>query len=526
MDGDKGTMKVNSRTSESPSEGMGTAQQEAPQRLSFGKKLLYHLWDSDQHLKSPQERALVRKLDFGILICATLGWWMKYIDQANLTNAYVSGMKQDLNIQGNEYTYMQMCYTISFALMQIPSNIIGLKVRPRVCIVICELGWTIFTFAQAAAQTSEQMYAFRFMVGFFESAFSPIIIFLLGSWYTRPELAKRIAIWHITGFFGTATSGFLQAGIYQSLNGHLGLAGWRWLYIVCGCMSLPVAISVWWLLPDYPHNTTAWYITEADKTLALERAARSGKAEITGIIDFKLLKRMLGNWRWWVLCIMYIFYGNSCQANSYFAIYLQSAGYSVTQRNVIPACANIVTMITDFAWGFMSDMTGNRPAWIVGPLLCTTLIGSSILTAWPAADVARVVGFFFVSGGYVTAVVWTWANEINNGNAEERALTISSMNGLFYATNSFLPILIFPQTTAPNYPRGFPSIVAFTVLAVIFVLLADFLHKRQLKQEAEAAGGSIPAELSVRDSEDAKEREIENKLVGAIEPVRNSSTII
>lgn len=45
-----------------------------PQKLSFGKKILYHLWDSDQHLKSAHERALVRKLDFGILLCATLGW--------------------------------------------------------------------------------------------------------------------------------------------------------------------------------------------------------------------------------------------------------------------------------------------------------------------------------------------------------------------------------------------------------------------------------------------------------------------
>lgn len=50
-------------------------------------KFVSHIWDSDIHLKSPQERALVRKLDFGILICATLGWWIKYVDQSNLTNA-------------------------------------------------------------------------------------------------------------------------------------------------------------------------------------------------------------------------------------------------------------------------------------------------------------------------------------------------------------------------------------------------------------------------------------------------------
>jgi ACS family pantothenate transporter-like MFS transporter len=76
-------------------------------------------------------------------------------------------------------------------------------------------------------------------------------------------------------------------------------------------MSLPVAISVWWLLPDYPHNTTAWYLNEEDKQMAMQRAARSGKAEVTGIMDLKLVKRMFGSWRWWVLVLMYIFVGFS-----------------------------------------------------------------------------------------------------------------------------------------------------------------------------------------------------------------------
>jgi ACS family pantothenate transporter-like MFS transporter len=44
-----------------------------PKPISAGRKLLYHLWDNNQHLKSPEERKLVRKLDFGILICAAFG---------------------------------------------------------------------------------------------------------------------------------------------------------------------------------------------------------------------------------------------------------------------------------------------------------------------------------------------------------------------------------------------------------------------------------------------------------------------
>lgn len=42
-----------------------------------------------------------------------------------------------------------VCYTIAFAIMQIPSNILALKIRPRICIVVCELGWTAFTYVHA-----------------------------------------------------------------------------------------------------------------------------------------------------------------------------------------------------------------------------------------------------------------------------------------------------------------------------------------------------------------------------------------
>lgn len=61
------------------------------------------------------------------------------------------------------------------------------------------------------------------------------------------------------------------------------------------------------MLPDYPHNTQAWYLTEEDKALALKRNANAGKAKITGKLDWALAKRMFGNWRLYVLVGMYIF---------------------------------------------------------------------------------------------------------------------------------------------------------------------------------------------------------------------------
>lgn len=92
----------------------------------------------------------------------------------------------------------------------------------------------IFTFAQAGTHNVGQLYAFRFLVGFFESSFFPVLLYILGSWYTKTELAKRTAIFHMTAPLGSAFGGYLQAAVYKNLDGVHGLTGWRWLYIVCG----------------------------------------------------------------------------------------------------------------------------------------------------------------------------------------------------------------------------------------------------------------------------------------------------
>lgn len=99
----------------------------------------------------------------------------------------------------------------------------------------------------------------------------------------------------------------MQAGVHATLDGKLGLAGWRWLYIICGLMSTPVALSVWFLLPNQPENTKIWYLSDSDLEIAIARGQRIGRAPVTGKLDLKLVKRMFGSWRWWVLCPMYIF---------------------------------------------------------------------------------------------------------------------------------------------------------------------------------------------------------------------------
>lgn len=60
-----------------------------------------------------EERAFVWRLDLWFLTIGFLGYMFKYIDQTNINNAYVSGMKEDLNLHGNELNYFTTYFNVS-----------------------------------------------------------------------------------------------------------------------------------------------------------------------------------------------------------------------------------------------------------------------------------------------------------------------------------------------------------------------------------------------------------------------------
>jgi len=46
---------------------------------------------------------------------------------------------------------------------------------------------------------------------------------------------------------------------------------------------------------------------------------------------------------------------------------------------------------------------------------------------------------------------FAWAHEACRDDNEERAVVASSMNGMSYVILAWLPIIIFPQTMAPDF---------------------------------------------------------------------------
>lgn len=281
--------------------------------------------------RTKQERKFVQKLDLSLLTILSLGYFIKNLDSTNIANAYVSGMKETLNMNANELNLVDVAWTTGYVLGQLPSQLILTRVRPSIWIPSCELLWTLLTFSLAMATTSKQVIIIRFLVGLAESIFYPAAHFLLGSWYKPSELGKRASIFHASSAVAGMFSGYLQAGVYRGMNGMLGKEGWQWLFIMDALISAPVCIVGFFLIPDLPENTRAFYLSGADAALARRRMDRVGRAPRSKS-DWSFLRRVFSRWHIYALTILYTIFINIGPPSSIspFALWLKSKNYPVT----------------------------------------------------------------------------------------------------------------------------------------------------------------------------------------------------
>lgn len=182
--------------------------------------------------RASPERRLLFKIDFFILTFCCVTYFFNYLDRSNLTNAYVSGMKEELGFEGNQLTVINTVFTVGYIIGQIPSNLAVTYVRPRIFFPAMVLFWGALTMVTAAVHNPQGIMAIRFFLGLAESSTFSGTHYILGSWYTEEELGKRSGLFTASGLAGTMFGGFIQTGIHSSLDGASGLSGWRWLFIV------------------------------------------------------------------------------------------------------------------------------------------------------------------------------------------------------------------------------------------------------------------------------------------------------
>jgi MFS family permease len=168
-----------------------------------------------------------------------------------------------------------------------------------------EVAWSLLTFAQSHLRGEKDIYGLRFLLGVLETPAATGSLYILSSWYKTDELFKRCGVWYVSSNAGAMFGGYLQAAAYKNLNGVRGLAGWRWLFIIDGCISLPIALASYVIFPGLPASKKPWYFTEEEHELARKRMADDG-VKPSKKIGKAMLKRVFTKWHFYIAVACYV----------------------------------------------------------------------------------------------------------------------------------------------------------------------------------------------------------------------------
>lgn len=363
------------------------------------------------------------------------------------------------------------------------------KIRPSIWVPACEVVWSVLTIVMCKCTNAKQIYVLRFFIGLAESCFYPGMQYIIGSWYRKDELAKRSCIFHASGAIGAMFSGYLMAAAID-LHGSDGFRGWQWLFIINTVISLPIALAGFFVFPDVPEICRAWYLTEDERALAKKRMELEGRAQRAPYTRAKFGK-IFRSWHIYLLTLLYVLFnnGNGYGSQPVFANWLKALGYPTKQVNTYPTITQAVQVLTTLIYAWTSDglFQGARWPGIVFSGVCNVVTNVS-LAVWDI-PVGWTWACFILqgTGGGISGLIMAWAHEICNDDNEERAFVVGAMNEAAYIVQAWLPNLIWLQTDAPSFHKGFMTMIFVAVAMIATSFLIRHLHHREKATKARVA---------------------------------------
>lgn len=425
------------------------------------------------HWHEPGTSNVIFKLDWFLLSYSCLCFFIKQLDGNNVSNAYVSGMAEELGFgPGNELSWMNTYFSIGAIIGGPISNIVLTTVRPRIWLPSCLLVWSLFVLFLFKCNTASQCYGLRFCIGFFESAAWPGIQYVLGCWYRKSELSSRSGLFVMSGVLGQMFSGYLQSALFKGMQGRGGLSAWRWLFIFDFILAIPVVLYGYAFYPDTPQDTQAFYLSDWERKRACQRIDEDGRTP-AGKLDLTVIKRIFMSWQLYAFSIGYALWSLTCGSYvmQYFQLWLKSVGtYSVPEIDNIPTCMGAINFVFMIATGYIADRLQRR-----GPVCFA--VGSlwifcySVFAVWPDSTSLKMAAFVLTGCyGCYTPLLAGWVNASCGGDQHLRAFVLAFMVSLGSAVVIPFQQLQFPSSQAPKFTKthGWVSGLCFVIALTLW----------------------------------------------------------
>ncbi|KAE8155304.1 major facilitator superfamily domain-containing protein [Aspergillus avenaceus] len=430
-----------------------------------------------------EEKRLVRKIDAHLMPLLIVSYGLQYLDKTSLSYSAILGLKQDLNLVGQEYSWASSIFYIGYLAASYPISLGFVKFSLGKYLSLLIFIWGIVLTLHAVTENYAGLMVLRTFLGVFESAISPGFSLITGMWYTPKEHVSRHSFW----FAGNSTFSFVGSMIAYGIAHYKGnFAQWKMLFLIFGLITVAWSILLWFYLPDSPAN--AHFLSPSEREFASLRPKKFQRTTQTKRWDRGQFIECLKDFKtWWFLLFSFITCVPNGGTTSFSTLIISGFGYDKYRTILmgLPAHAFQLTTVI-LAAVFTTNVRKSR---LVAMILIFLMAIAGILMVKLLPEerkLPRLAGFWLVTAIAPVFPLMLSLFASNTAGFTKKSTTVSFIF-VGYCVGNLIGPQFFKSSEAPHYYTAYTTIlICFAITIAMTMVLRVYLeieNKRRDKQQ-------------------------------------------
>ncbi|KAL4914619.1 major facilitator superfamily domain-containing protein [Aspergillus aurantiobrunneus] len=459
------------------------------------------------------ERRVVRKLDLILIPIMGLCYMMQYMDKLALSQATLFNLREDLNLQGSDYSWTSAVFYFGYLGWSWPSSYLIVRLPLGKYISASVLVWGGVLMCHAAAVNFGGLMAGRFFLGVGEASIAPGFALITGMLYKREEQPARQAAWFLGNCVATIIGGTVAYAI--GTVDSAAVKSWQLLFLVLGTITAGMFFWLVFLLPDSPRKVI--FLTKREQAIVLQRTV-ANKTGVMDTGDFKARQAWLAlrDPQTWFL-VLYTFCVNLWNGGvtSFSSIIINSFGFSQLRSLIMQmpmGAAQVVFLV--LSAGIATLIPRARILMMIFNVLAS-MVG--MLLVWQLDEnnqTGRMVGLTLGAIFAVNIPLSLSVISTNVAGFTKRSVT-SALLFVAYCVGNIIGPQLFLDKEEPAYPTGMKAAISGLALGAFFLICLLLYYIFENRRRDSVYGP--PAQLS---EEEERAHGLSNKTDLEIESFR------
>lgn len=358
----------------------------------------------------------------------------QYLDKIGLSYAAIFGMKKDLHLVGQDYSWCSSIFYFGQLVAEFPVLYLLHKLPIRTFVAVSMICWAIVAGSQAGAQNFGGMMTARFFLGLTEGAVAPAFVVMISFFYRKREQPIRIATFVSFNALAQIVGALLLYGCGKITGA--SMPGWRISFLICGGLTILIGVLFFLVVPTTP--ATAWFLSPEERVVAVQRVAQERASAAHKEFDWVQFRQTMADpaiyliflWAFFVCITSVVVFGS---------IVINGFGFSTFKTLLIGLPGPGIQLATIWIGAFALMAFPNSRGYIQMALALVPLVGVAMMKGLPYSNKWALVGGYWLATCNSSVYVVNMSLIASNFKGHTRKSMVSIAYFIGYVSRPLVP---------------------------------------------------------------------------------------